>query len=438
MAQLSVEQSAYSQSQQQYLANLKVGQFAKFLNKNPIFVTYYPVVRPLSRTDSGTGAIQEEIGPNSPVRYNKILELPVFNLPELKPDVQYDEGGYDIDMNINDIAFIAGTVRPKPGDYMLVQLARTKPILFRCNSYSHNTIQSNDYYMADFDLMDIDQEYSKLIDKQVEKTYTCKFENIGTENKVFVTGEEDEQLSTLEGLINEMTNFYNGSFYDKESDSFVLFDGNGYGTQWYQDNYLTRFINESRIFQNDASDYTVILPYMELLPMNFDMLYQRSLWYAVLKRSGSYLHPYLYAWNDLLQKRTSPLNLASHPTLTPNLICLDHYVDPDEPIPDKLKNKIWVPGKNCGWSGYEPRLRPYFPLKLIKSITSNVLEEGLSEIETMIYQYINGGASSVTYDTKTLIEFSFKQDMYTYMYMPIIIYILKQCYKALNSETSSS
>lgn len=438
MAQLSVEQSAYNQSQQQYLANLKVGQFAKFLNKNPIFVTYYPVVRPLSRTDSGTGAIQEEIGPNSPVRYNKILELPVFNLPELRPDVQYDEGGYDIDMNINDIAFIAGTVRPKPGDYMLVQLARTKPILFRCNSYSHNTIQSNDYYMADFDLMDIDQEYSKLIDKQVEKTYTCKFENIGTENKVFVTGEEDEQLSTLEGLINEMTNFYNGSFYDKESDSFVLYDGNGYGTQWYQDNYLTRFINESRIFQNDASDYTVILPYMELLPMNFDMLYQRSLWYAVLKRSGSYLHSYLYAWNDLLQKRTSPLNLASHPTLTPNLICLDHYVDPDEPIPDKLKDKIWVPGKNCGWSGYEPRLRPYFPLKLIKSITSNVLEEGLTEIETMIYQYINGGASSVTYDTKTLIEFSFKQDMYTYMYMPIIIYILKQCYKALNSETSSS
>lgn len=438
MAQLSVEQSAYSQSQQQYLANLKVGQFAKFLNKNPIFVTYYPVVRPLSRTDSGTGVIQEEIGPNSPVRYNKILELPVFNLPELKPDVEYDEGGYDINMNINDIAFIAGTVRPKPGDYMLVQLARTKPLLFRCNIYSHNTIQSNDYYMADFDLMDIDQEYSKLIDKQVEKTYTCKFENIGTENKVFVTDEEDEQLSTLEGLINEMTNFYNGSFYDKDSDSFVLYDGNGYGTQWYQDNYLTRFINESKIFQNDASDYTVILPYMELIPLNFDMFYQRSLWYAILKRSGSYLHSYLYAWNDLLQKRTSPLNLASHPTLTPNLVCLDHYVDPDEPIPDNLKNKIWVPGKNCGWSGYEPRLRPYFPLKLVKSIKTNVLEEGLTEIETMIYQYITGGASSVTYDSKTLIEFSFKQDMYTYMYMPIIIYILKQCYNALNSETSSS
>ena len=42
-----------------------------------------------------------------------------------------------------------------------------------------------------------------------------------------------------------------------DSDSFVLYDGNGYGTQWYQDNYLTRFINESKIFQNDASDYTV-------------------------------------------------------------------------------------------------------------------------------------------------------------------------------------
>ena len=107
------------------------------------------------------------------------------------------------------------------------------------------------------------------------------------------------------------------------------------------------------------------------------------------------------------------------------------------PFPDNLKNKIWVPGKNCGWSGYEPRLRPYFP-QVGKEYQTNVLEEGLTEIETMIYQYITGGASSVTYDSKTLIEFSFKQDMYAYMYMPIIIYILKQCYNALNSETSSS
>ena len=75
---ISVEQSAYIQSQQQYLSDLRTGQFAKFLNKNPLYVTYYPVVNALSRVDSGTGAIQEEIGPNSPVRYNKIKNLPAF------------------------------------------------------------------------------------------------------------------------------------------------------------------------------------------------------------------------------------------------------------------------------------------------------------------------------------------------------------------------
>ena len=118
-------------------------------------------------------------------------------------------------MNINDIAFYRWHSKAKAWRLHAGAIGTNQPLLFRCNIYSHNTIQSNDYYMADFDLMDIDQKYSKLIDNQVEKTYTCKFENIGTENKVFVTDEEDEQLSTLEGLINEMTNFYNGSFYDK-------------------------------------------------------------------------------------------------------------------------------------------------------------------------------------------------------------------------------
>lgn len=435
MAQISVEQSAYNQSQQQYLANLKVNQFAKFLNKNPIFVTYYVLNQAESRTDSGTGSAYEEIGPNSPMRYNKVKELPVFNIPDLRPDIIQDEGGYDAEMDLTDLAFIAGTVKPKPGDYMRVDIAGIVPLLYRCNVYRHNTIQSNDYYQADFDLVDINQDYLKLIEHQVVETYTCNFENIGTNQKVFISDEEQAEADELGSLIDDLTQFYNDAFYNREMDGFVLYNGNPpFNTQWYVDNYLTRFINESQIFVNDSSDYTTVLPYLELLPLNFDLNYRRTLWYAVLKGSNEYAHPYVYAWNRQIQKRTSPLLMGSIPGIHPMLEIFQKYVKPEEkPDPD-LKDLIWTPGSGCGFAGADPQLRTYFPYEEQRSVVDNVLSEQLNLIERMVCQYISGGVSSVTYDRKKLIEFSFQQDLFSYMHMPILIYILKQ---ALSAKTAA-
>lgn len=453
MAILSTEQSAYIQSQQKYLSDLKVSQFAKFLNKNPIYVTFFPIINAQSSTDAGTGSIYEEIGPNSPIRFNKITNVPAFNMPELRPDVINDEGGYDTEMDINDIAFIPGTVRPKPGDYMRVDIAGCKPLLFRCNIYRHNTIKSNDYYMGDFDLVDINQDYITLIEKQVEETYTCHFENIGTNQKVMLTAAEEEALDTASDLIDTLTNFYNDAFYNKDIDGFVLYDaamygsagdtglnGNGgtgsIGTQWYYDNYLTRFINESEIFRNDSSDYTTVLPYLELLPLNFDYLYSRTVWNAVLKRSRDYIHQYMYAWNRMVQKRTSPLTLASVPTVHPTLEMFDHYVKPDEPVPDNLKDVIWTPGQPCGWNGVSPMVRPYFSMNLLRSLASNVQSPDLNVVERMIFQYITSGVDAVTYTRKELLNFSFRQDIFTYMHMPIVIYILKQHLAAKSAANS--
>ena len=437
MAKISVEKSAYIQSQQQYLADLKVGQFAKFLNKNPIYVTYYPVINALSRVDSGTGAIQEEIGPNSPVRYNKIKELPAFNFPEMKPDVINDEGGYDIELDLTDIAFIGGTIRPRPGDYMKVTLANSKPLLFRCRMYRHNTIQSNDYYEADFDLQDIDQEYIQWIEKQVETTYTCHFENIGTNQKVMISEDEEAGINDVADLVDTLTDFYVQSFYNSEVDGFVLYEGNQFGTQWYCDNYLTRFLNESEIFVDESSDVTRVFPYLELLPINFDYLYARTVWNAVLKRSNFYIYQYMYAWSRIIQKRTSPLMLASIPTLHPTLKMFDKYVKPEEETPKELTDMIWTPGQGCGWNGYDPMLRPYFSMNLLKSLASGAKPEELNLVENMIYQYVCIGPSAVTYSKDELLKFAFNQDLFTYMHLPIVIYILKQYQSTIASNDTT-
>ena len=448
MAKLSTEQATYIQNQQEYLANARVGQFAKFLNKNPIYVTYYVINHANSRTDAGTGAIYEEIGPNAPMRFNKILELPAFNFPELRPDIVDDEGGYDINLDLTDIAFLPGTIRPKPGDYMLVSIAGVVPLLFRCNQMHHNSIQSNDYYMADFDLVDIKQGYAEQIELQVLEIYCCNFDAIGTNQKVFISEVDQNKIDEIQDLIDQLVQFYNDSFYNADIDGFVLYDasaidrgsgaynGLGMGTQWYVDNYLTRFINESEIFCDASSDHTLMLTYPELLPLNFDMAYRRSVWYAVLKQSREYLNVYTYAWSRLLQKRTSPLMMASIPCLHPTVELFDHYVKPEEKPPEHLKGFPLHPAEICGWAGYDPMLRPYFSLNLSKAISTGTWNSTLGAVERMIAQFIKGGPSVVTYEKKELIETSFSHDMFTFMHLPIIIYILKQQIAALTAKST--
>ena len=73
MAQiLNVEKPKYINQIIDTYAKNKVGQYSKFLDKAPIYVTYYHINEALSKADVGTGNIASELGAISPIRFNKI------------------------------------------------------------------------------------------------------------------------------------------------------------------------------------------------------------------------------------------------------------------------------------------------------------------------------------------------------------------------------
>ena len=145
MAQiLSVEKPQYINQVIDIYAKNKVGQYSKFLDKAPIYVTYYHINEAMSRADVGTGNIESELGIRSPIRFNKIKNFPIYNLPELKPDIEYDENGYDIELDCNDLVILPNTIKPRPGDYFIVSLPGMKEYLFRVTNFRYNTIQSNE------------------------------------------------------------------------------------------------------------------------------------------------------------------------------------------------------------------------------------------------------------------------------------------------------
>ncbi len=417
MAQLiSVEKSKYINQNIDIYSKNKIGQYSKFLNKNPVFITYYHINKQMSRTDIGTGGIESELGTNSPIRFNKILNFPIYNLPTLTPDIVFDETGYDIELDLNDITILPNTVKPTPGDYLIFTFPGVKEILFRVNNIRYNTIQSNDFYQIDLDIKDvgIDIEASR-ISSQIVETYQTIFENIGTQDKCFIRIEDIDKLNTIVKVLEELKEFYINSFYNKDCNSFVLYNNisNGNTDNWLYDSYLEFFINKSNIYYENNKESALVLTPNDTLPPNFNYLFSRTLWNAVLNRSLDYLAPHMYFYQSNIIKRFSPFIIYDYPCnsvklhLSPNPLNLD------------IDNSLG--------------LYDYISKQLIDDIINGVLTS-TDYMDEIIFNYLKNIPMEI--DKAKLLNYTYDQSIKVFQYLPMIMYIMIKRYdEYFNTET---
>ena len=263
----SVEKARFINQNIEIYSQNKVGQYSKFLDKNPIFVTYYHICNTLTRTDTGTGGIEDEIGPKSPIKYNKILQFPMYNIPEIKPDVVWDETGYDIDLDLSDIVILPNTIKPTPGDYFLLDFPGIKQYLFRVNNFRYNTIQSNDFYTIDCDIKDIGIDLEdKSMKTNIVDEYQTVFDNIGTQDKCFVKSSDISYLNSIVDLYYKLRDYYRDAFYKNDLNTFTCRIGSNEGIpMWVCDPFLEAFINKSHIYYDENIEDTIILTINNLM-----------------------------------------------------------------------------------------------------------------------------------------------------------------------------
>ena len=307
---INVEKSDYIQKTIEIYSKNRVGQYSKFLDKNPLFVTYLHINENESTNDVGTGAVAEDVGNNSPIRFNQINQLPTYNLPELKPEAVFDDNtGYDIEMDITDGVLLPGTIKPKIGDYMIVYLPNMPELCFRINGFNYTTIQSNDFYTYSADLKFTGKDLIKRFERQIVEVYETIFENIGTDDKCFIRSTDVKKIQTIADTFREMRSLYFHNFFDQTTGTFVC-KNNKFANEdaWLYDKYLEKFIMESEIYFEEDKEESVVL-YNADIEQDMEREFYRTLEYAVLHRDASYLQPYPYYYQVDIQKRLSPFKV---------------------------------------------------------------------------------------------------------------------------------
>lgn len=223
----------------------------------PVLVTYYSLDETMTSTDLGTGTIDSELGEHSPLRFNKIMNFPVYGLRELIPTKEELEGKL-IDMNLDgEIIILPNTIKPTEYDYFTYKYDDNTIIIFHVVDFEFGTIKSNNYYKLTINLKDIN---STQIEEKLDNQSVCVMESIldrfGTTERCIIKKTVFDYIKDIEKLITYLTDSYIDAFYNERyrtiyfrtsSDKAIIYDP-----------YLAKFISDNAIFDYQKDRYILL------------------------------------------------------------------------------------------------------------------------------------------------------------------------------------
>lgn len=215
-----------------------VNDKGKFIEGHETFTTYYSKNQKASTNDVGLGATTEIIGCESPIKFNKIENFPLYNFNEMQLQYEYDDE-MGLDSSIDGEAIILpGTIKPLVDDFFSVSYLN-KRYLFRINNVEGSSLGSKFFYKIEYSLTGSNIDY--LEERQVEERYEVIYDNIGTKNKSLIKESLIKYVEQIDDKIDELKKVYVKYFYNKNMNLFILHDE-------IYDNYLHEFISQNSLF----------------------------------------------------------------------------------------------------------------------------------------------------------------------------------------------
>lgn len=271
------------------LENVLTSEFTQFLQGNgtPVLVTYYSINEALSTVESGTDTVDQLLGKNSPLRYNKIDYFPMVGLKELIPSKDVVESGL-IDLSLPvEVTIFPNTIKPNGYDYFIYDYGDGNSITFKVTDFEFASIKNNGYYRLSAELKDINDDDTRLkLEEQTVKRMRADLKTIGSRSTCIVEDRIYEEIETVNKAIKILTEEYVDNFYEKKYNCLVLRD-NPFSERYpIFDPYVTKFISEHDLLEMDK-DF-IVLTSIDDRPQ-VRRMYKPSIYRAIEMRNTSRL-----------------------------------------------------------------------------------------------------------------------------------------------------
>lgn len=398
----------------QLLDDILSSNFNQFIQGlgQPVLVRYWNLNDTISTANSGTDTTDEDIGPESPNRYNQIDNLPLYGaLRDLLPELVQNDNLLDIEINAEGV-LLPDTIKPSTYDYFEYTFGKNKErsIIFKVNNITLSTIKNNGYYKIEFEMIDIDNsnQYRSRIERQVIKEFDVNLDTIGTNDKCILESKHLKFIQQIDAIIKDVLSQYTDLFYSEKYNAIVfqgLFEGDYLG----YDPWLTKFLIQNNILSNNSDHPIVLVNYDE--QTGFRPKYNMTFFHAIEIRSTKYLEELRYVPTPFSMVNANPFSF---------------YGEEVAFKVDIFKQEHTKYTKNV-----------YIPVSVLNNIQDNTKPPTLNELERLLIDFFNLDNLSNILDAdivKTLEQFNLEYTLYWFWFTPILVYILDAIKQDINNS----
>lgn len=245
----------------------------KYTGDGRTLVTYFNINDEHTTVSLGLNANYQVLGPDSPLRYNKIDNMIILGFSKLAPEEAQVSSTSVRDYKLNGDAYIIpGTIMPKENDFFIINHINMNH-LFRVTQVTQDGLNTDGSYRINYTLYSTDPIDIQALNNQIVGNHIMDLQTIGGEDLTPIIGKEDYELrSRLIKMVNDMIQNYISRYYDQVHNCFIcrmngqaLFDLCG-----------NAFMAKNGVMINDNSVDNIILNENKLNDNRLDMLYEKS------------------------------------------------------------------------------------------------------------------------------------------------------------------
>lgn len=215
----------------------------RYTDKSFTPVRYWHIKSKDTTVAKGYHDIEELLGNNSPVKFDKIDNLPLYGLETIILQLQDADQGLDSSYE-GEAIILENRLKPVENDFFMIPILRDSYI-FRVTSVEYDTIASTNSYKISFVLEYIDNDYARSLEKQTKREFVCRMENAGTDEKCIIEKSDDELIRKIDDMYDEIANIYMTFYYNERYNCFL---GDFINGQKLYDPFLSKFITDHNLF----------------------------------------------------------------------------------------------------------------------------------------------------------------------------------------------
>lgn len=256
----------------------------KFLDSTPTYVTYYHINADVTTTDAGFLDVESILGSHSPLRFNKIVNFPLYINDPIQINLEESDQGLDTNYESEAIV-LPGTIRPLHNSFFTINTLGTKPFLFRVTTVSQDTVINDGFYKIGYKLEAIDTGEITKLEAQVVAKFEYIQRTIGSDERCIIESEYADELENIKKMMYDMMDMYSKIFYNERYNCFL---GELGAHQKLYDPLMTEFINKHNLFNVKESTKVMILTDHYSNDNHRQIKYEKSVYRFMERRDKSY------------------------------------------------------------------------------------------------------------------------------------------------------